>query len=71
MLFATATSTAIISSIMIARGFVGDLSDISNDSSGNSARAFILGAQIVFSISAIFGIGTMLATILVRNPEKS
>ena len=71
MLFATATSTAIISSIMIARGFVGDLSDISNDSSGNSARAFILGAQIVFSISAIFGIGTMLATILVRNTEKS
>ena len=51
--------------------FVYKTGDISNDSSGNSARAFILGAQIVFSISAIFGIGTMLATILVRKTENS
>ena len=70
-LFAIAAATAIITSIMIARGSVGDLSEIANDPTGNTARSFILGAQIVFLLSAVFGVGTMFATILVRKHESN
>ena len=70
-LFAIAAATAIITSIMIAGGFVGDLSEIANDPTGNTASSFILGAQIVFILSAVFGVGTMFATILVRKHESN
>jgi MFS family permease len=70
-LFAIAAATAIITSIMIAGGFVGDLSEIANDPTGNTASSFILGAQIVFFLSAVFGVGTMFATILVRKHEPN
>ena len=70
-LFAIAAATAIITSIMIAGGFVGDLSEIANDPTGNTASSFIIGAQIVFFLSAVFGVGTMFATILVRKHEPN
>ena len=66
-LFAIAAATAIITSIMIAGGSVGDLGEIANDPTGNTASSFVLGAQIVFILSAVFGVGTMFATILVRK----
>ena len=52
---------------MIAGGSVGDLGEIANDPTGNTASSFVLGAQIVFILSAVFGVGTMFATILVRK----
>ena len=52
---------------MIAKGAIGDLTEIAIDPTGNTARSFVLGAQIVFGLSAFFAIGTMFATILVRK----
>ena len=66
-LFSIAAGTAIITSIMIAKGAIGDLTEIAIDPTGNTARSFVLGAQIVFGLSAFFAIGTMFATILVRK----
>ena len=70
-LFAVAATTAIITTIMITRGTVGDLSEIATDPTGNAARSFVVGAQIVFILSGFFGVGTMFAVVLARKSRNT
>ncbi|MBM3956505.1 MAG: MFS transporter [Gemmatimonadetes bacterium] len=64
-----ALASAVVSGVVLARGFEPDLSLIPDEPTGGMARAFLAGARYAYLIPAAVGLIALLAALKTRTPQ--